>query len=355
MKNRPRSLSAAIATQPEAFDLDELVVAVARLVRGDTTRERAAPQQIDLYVQQGLVDAPGPGGKPYHRRHLLQVLAIQSLRGLDLGMERIRELVQGVDDTYLRMLCDEPAEAEKKAAVMTNWLNMLSSGRVGRDDRGETHLLNGPSAPAEPRPVMHVAPVRNNRGVAPALDLRGADLSGAGGFAGFGAPSATAPPEDLPDAHPHADLPDGPLAEEPVPPPRPDTREIRPERATFAASASLSAALRRQMAHPEMSATPQVPVRVQRVASPTAGAAVTRAAGAPFAGRDHAQAYEASGEDGDEDGDEAATAAALPVPQAWIRLRVAEGVELHVQTGHTPLRGATLAEVMAQIRGLIGE
>ena len=90
MKNRPRPLSAAVETQPDAFDLDELVAAVARLVRGDTTRERAAPQQIDLYIQQGLVDAPGLGLKPFHRRQLLQVLAIQSLRGLDLGMERIR-------------------------------------------------------------------------------------------------------------------------------------------------------------------------------------------------------------------------------------------------------------------------
>ena len=263
--------------------------------------------------------------------------------GWTWGWSESGELVQGVDEPYLRMLCDEPAEAEKKAAVMTNWLNMLSSGRVGRDDRGETHLLNGPGAAAEPPPVMHVAPVRNNRGVAPALDL-----GAVGRFAGLDALSATTPPDDLPDAHPHADLPDAPLAELP-PSQLPQTREVRSDRATFAASAPLAAALRRQMAQPDLSATPQVPVRVQRLAPTPSGPAATRAAGAQAVKRAHAHGDLADNEQ------DAATAADLPVPQAWTRLRVAEGVELHVQAGHAPLRGAALAAVMAQIRDLLGD
>ncbi len=323
--NRPRTVSAAIHAQPEQFSLDSLVSTANALLRD----QPGSPEQTDssavaLYLEQRLIDAPEVGDRPYGRRHLMQLVAIQTLRSMHFGTERIRTLVHGVDDDYLRLLCDDPVEAEKKAAVMSNWLNMLKKGRVGRPGRGETAHMNAP----EPEPVRHFAPaaepapVRKARhGVAPALQ----------GLAGLGAPPPPPPPpRDLPTQQPPLDLPDAPLQKQP------QTRPLRPPRATMAASRSLNDALREQLGPdlngPPEGATPQFPVGSHL---PRRQVTVSSGPGA----------------------DTAPTAAApkLPPVESWTRLQLADGVELHTRTVHHKLSEPELAALFSRLRALLGE
>lgn len=328
MNHPQRPVSAAIDALPDSFDLNGVVAAAQRLVQVDAPNGKITKRQVNSYVAQKLVDPPSNETQPFRHRHLLQIVAIQTLWSLGLEMTRIRELVQGVDDGYLRMLCDEPVEAEKKAAVMSNWLKMLNNGRVGRHERGETHLLHAPNPEPAQRQVMHVAPVRNSRGPAPSLDLTAATARKTPRPVPFAPPSHTAEPANLPAGQPPIDLPDELPANRQAPL---ETRNLRSARPTFTASQSLADAVRRRMEGPALERTPRVAVQVPAINSDA------------DAGK---ESYVQ---------DEASTEVAPALPQAWTRLRVAEGVELHVQVGRAPVPADAMDGLLAQIRSLISE
>ena len=90
---RPFRLSGAIDTRPERFDVDELVRHAEELLRESKSKASSDPINsgvIEFYIERGLVDTPKFDGEtPYFvRRHLLQLMAVQVLRGLDLGLKR---------------------------------------------------------------------------------------------------------------------------------------------------------------------------------------------------------------------------------------------------------------------------
>lgn len=132
--NRRHTLSGAILAQPAQFSVDDLVRAAEELLRDHATsplHDALTPSLVNFYADRQLVDAPArdAAGEHYTRRHLLQLTAVQVLRGLDLSLDEIGELVRGVDEANLRLLVDDPAEAEKKANVMRNWLGVIARGR----------------------------------------------------------------------------------------------------------------------------------------------------------------------------------------------------------------------------------
>lgn len=328
MNHPQRSVSATIDALPDTFELHGVVAAAKRLIQVDDPSGKITARQVNRYVEQQLVDPPSNETQPYRHRHLLQIVAIHTLKGLGLEMTRIRELVRGVDDGYLRMLCDEPVEAEKKAAVMSNWLKMLNNGRVGRHERGETHLLHAPNPEPVQRQVMHVAPVRNNRGPAPSLDLTPATTRKTPRPVTFAPPGHPGEPANLSAGQPPIDLPDELPTNRRAPL---ETRNLRSARPTFAASQSLADAVRRRMEGPALERTPRVAVQVPAI-NPDSDAGK--------------ESYVQ---------DEASTEVAPALPQAWTRLRVAEGVELHVQVGRAPVPADAIDGLLAQIRSLISE
>ncbi|MEY3015519.1 MAG: hypothetical protein RIT45_4254 [Pseudomonadota bacterium] len=178
---RRRRVSEAIANLPQRFDTHGLLTQASGLLRehtGDPASAGVSEAQLRFYVERGLVDSPHPEGarQIYGQRQLLQLCAVQILRGVALDLDRIAGVVQGIADDQLKLLCDEPEEASKKAAVMSNWLGMLEKGRYSRADRGETAMLHQPeiervvAAPPQPPPA---SVLRQAAPVAPDLDALG--------------------------------------------------------------------------------------------------------------------------------------------------------------------------------------
>ncbi|MCO4763030.1 MAG: hypothetical protein KC502_16050 [Myxococcales bacterium] len=319
--NSARRISSAIVAYPQQFDLGALVTAATELLGEGAT---ISADDVHKLIAEQLVDAPGAEPAPFGRRHLLQLIAIRSLQRLDLEMSRIQELVQGVDDSYLQMLCDEPVEAEKKAAVMSNWLKMLSNGRVGRPNRGDTHILNAPEAHSPPHhePLPTAGPVRVTRGNAPVLDIAGADIP---------PPPAAAARDGERRAPPHSHDP-GHLPELPGELPAARQRAPRVPRATMAASAQLARALREQMHGASVTAS-------SHLAPPDQPAGPT-----PESVAQTVSVAEALAES-------AATLTAAPKP--WARWALASGVELHVQHDHPTLSPEELERIVAEVRRLL--
>ena len=157
---RGMTLSGAIVKAQRRFTADELVASAEELLREHATsplHDALAPSLLVFYAERRLVDPPSRdaagalcfgssvhasvGGDFYERRHLLQLMAVQVLRGLDLTLEEIGELVRGLDDNHLRLLIDDPEEAEKKANVMRNWLGMIAKGRY-KPKSGQSALVD---------------------------------------------------------------------------------------------------------------------------------------------------------------------------------------------------------------------
>jgi len=143
---RGMTLSGAIVKAQRRFTADELVASAEELLREHATsplHDALAPSLLVFYAERRLVDPPSrdEAGDFYERRHLLQLMAVQVLRGLDLTLEEIGELVRGLDDNHLRLLIDDPEEAEKKANVMRNWLGMIAKGRY-KPKSGQSALVD---------------------------------------------------------------------------------------------------------------------------------------------------------------------------------------------------------------------
>lgn len=219
-----RRVSEAVDALPIRFDAHGLITQATSLLRehaDDPTSPGVSHAQLRFYLQQRLVDEPRTEGSRqiFGRRQLLQLCAVQILRGVDLELDRIGGIVQGMGDEQLKLLCDHPDEAAKKAAVMSNWLGMLEKGRYSRADRGETAMMHQPEiervvAQAPPADVASV--LRHAKPVAPDLDSLGlpdaapADL---GTLAALEHATAATPgiPDGLPDSLPD-NLPGGPTA-----------------------------------------------------------------------------------------------------------------------------------------------
>ena len=180
------TLSGSIEAYAERFTVEELAVAAEDLLRQHSNaalNEAIEPGRVAFYIERQWVDEPirDDEGEHFRKRHLLQLCAVQVMRGLDLALDDIGKLVRGVDNEHLRMLCDDPAEAEKKAAVMSNWLTMLDKGRRSPARKGRTmHMKN--------TPVVRNYSARSASQGAPPTPPPGAE------------PSADSTPNDLPDA-----------------------------------------------------------------------------------------------------------------------------------------------------------
>ncbi len=203
------SVSAAVRDIPQRFDTYGLLTHASELLRDRTTNPSAEPlgePLLRFYIERGLVEGPETEGSRqiFHQRQLLQLCAVQVLRSADLDLERIAQLVHGVDEDHLRMLCDEPEEAAKKAAVMRNWMQMMDKGRYSRDERGETAMANRPKAePIAPRPAP-LPPARTAARPAPAIPDLQLGVAGYGAALANGVGEALADVDDLglPDAVP---------------------------------------------------------------------------------------------------------------------------------------------------------
>lgn len=169
MAGRRHSVSEAIGALPVSLSAEELLQAATALLAARIAGQATDPLHLPLlyyYHEHGLVDPPHQehGSLRYGHRQVLQVCAVQVLRAADFDLERIAALVQGVDDEHLRLLCDEPEEARKKAHVMRNWMSMLDKGRYFRPDRGETEMIvqgapaQRAAAPRAARPATSAGP-----------------------------------------------------------------------------------------------------------------------------------------------------------------------------------------------------
>lgn len=168
MDRRRMTLSGSIGQYAERFTTDELVSAAEKLLRehSNSALDSAIdPARVQFYIEREWMDEPlrDDEGEHYRRRHLLQLCAVQVLRGLDMGLDDIGKLLRGVDNEHLKMLCDDPVEAEKKAAVMNNWLSMLDQGRRAPSKPGRT-LNAAKSVPTRafappPEPAARPAPM----------------------------------------------------------------------------------------------------------------------------------------------------------------------------------------------------
>ncbi len=143
---RGMTLSGAIVKAQRRFTADELVASAEELLREHATsplHDALGASLLVFYAVRRVVDprARDEAGDFYERRHLLQLMAVQVLRGLDLTLEEIGELVRGLDDNHLRLLIDDPEEAEKKANVMRNWLGMIAKGRY-KPKSGQSALVD---------------------------------------------------------------------------------------------------------------------------------------------------------------------------------------------------------------------
>ena len=201
MTERP-SVSQAIQTLPIRFDMFGMMAAASQLLRARSAHGNLEPldqAQLQFFIERGLVDPPSQNGSRqiFDRRQLLQVCAVQSLRGAGLDLDRIATVMQGADDDHLRLLCDEPEETAKKAAVMHNWMQMLEKGRYSRADRGGTSLMHQPEVelPVVP-PQPPIAPRARVAPSSPSLSLPDPRQ--------YDAPAGAAEPVEfeLPDAPP---------------------------------------------------------------------------------------------------------------------------------------------------------
>lgn len=219
-----RRVSEAIEALPIRFDAHGLLTQATALLRDhadDPTSPGVSHAQLRFYLQQRLVDEPRNEGSRqiFGRRQLLQLCAVQILRGVELDLDRIAGIVQGMGDEQLKLLCDHPDEAAKKAAVMSNWLGMLEKGRYSRADRGETAMMHQPEIErvVAHAPAPDVATVlRQAKPVAPDLDSLGLPDAAPAELGGIPSTSlmAAAPPRSptsLPDSLPDS-LPAGPNA-----------------------------------------------------------------------------------------------------------------------------------------------
>jgi DNA-binding transcriptional MerR regulator len=304
------SVSQVVAAMPMRFDARELADAASQLMRARSDDGQAT--QIDsallqLYLDRGLIDAPEPDGdaRAFTQHHLLQLTAVQILREGDVDLASIGELLQGVDDRHLKMLCDDPQEAASKAAVMRNWLHMLEKGRYSRAERGETRLAHH----AEPERVVADAPpdlaavLRTAAPVAPSLGL----------------------PDDLPSIVEASKLPLTPA----IPPP--PVAAARNNRATIAHvdPALLAASLGRGASEPHDDGKGEQTAPAPVVPKPTTVKAA--AARAPVERED----IDAAARSAPPPRHSSRTASSpRPVGQRWRRYRVAGGVELHVAAMH---------------------
>ncbi len=152
------SLNDELDERPLRYSVDELIHHAAELLaeQGGSAVHDAVPCSIvDFYIERRLVDeaAQDGSGRYFTRRHLLQLMAVQVLRGLELSLEQIGELVREVDDKNLKLLVDEPEEVAKKANVMRNWLSVIARGRYKRSS-GDTQA----TPTSAQKLVLEVAP-----------------------------------------------------------------------------------------------------------------------------------------------------------------------------------------------------
>ena len=87
-------LSGAINARPLRFTAEELINNAEELLRKSSSapaRDAMTPGVLEFYIERGLVDPPQSDGdgEYFTRRHLLQLMAVQVLRGLDLGLDEI--------------------------------------------------------------------------------------------------------------------------------------------------------------------------------------------------------------------------------------------------------------------------
>jgi hypothetical protein len=316
------TLSGSIDAQAERFSMQELTVAAEDLLRQHSNaalNDSIEPSRVQFYIERQWVDEPirDEEGEHFRKRHLLQLCAVQVMRGLDLGLDDIGKLVRGVDNEYLRMLCDDPAEAEKKAAVMSNWLGMLDKGRRSPARKGRTVNMKGASverafAPPPPPPPPLPASVERsgtpddlpdaidgarkqlaprNHGRPQTLPATGRDrriLLAAGEEALLAALDSRTPLQ--PGGF--ATIP--PAPEAPTPAPDPDVTPMAPERAVSPPASRSTIGVGED--DRDQKTAPITPIKV-----PQATAAE------------------------EESGDEAAS--------DWTRHRVVDGIELHVRSG----------------------
>ncbi len=175
MPERP-TVSQAIQTMPMRFDMFGILGAASQVLRAraaDATLEPLDPAQLQFFIERGLVSPPSQDGSRliFDRRQLLQICAVQALRGAGLDLERIATLMQGAGDEHLRLLCDEPEETAKKAAVMHNWMQMLDKGRYSRADRGGTSMMHQPEVELPSAPPPSIAPRPRVAPASPGLDV----------------------------------------------------------------------------------------------------------------------------------------------------------------------------------------
>lgn len=181
MPERP-TVSQAIQALPMRFDMFGVISAASQVLRARAADGRVEPldqAQLAFFIDRGLVSPPSQDGtrQIFDRRQLLQVCAVQALRGAGLDLDRIAVLVQGAGDEHLRLLCDEPEETAKKAAVMHNWMQMLDKGRYSRADRGGTAMMHQPDVELPvAAPPPSIAPRPRVAPASPTLDLPAAPV-----------------------------------------------------------------------------------------------------------------------------------------------------------------------------------
>jgi DNA-binding transcriptional MerR regulator len=108
--------------------IDELSHEVVRLLKGNRlyathqdNRVSAAPDMrtIRYYSSLGLIDRPTIEGRSakYHRRHVLQLLALKTLQSISLPLSEIQERLYGLADGELEALISSYAVEDRAAAA----------------------------------------------------------------------------------------------------------------------------------------------------------------------------------------------------------------------------------------------
>ena len=296
------TLSGSIAKYAERFTVEALVAAAEELLRQHSNAALDGaidPARVEFYIEREWVDEPirDEEGEHFRRRHLLQLCAVQVLRGLDMNLDDIGKLLRGVDNEHLKMLCDDPVEAEKKAAVMSNWLSMLDQGRRPPSNNGKTlpsvkstaeRAFAAPPAPAAPPPP----------------------------------PPAAIPAEGPPD-----DLPDAPANGKPASAQRGRVRAHSLPLSDRNRNTLLSVGDEAMLAALD-SRTPLQPPGMVGVPAVVTAAPVAKVAPAPVAAEGSR-------------------------PMAWMHHPIVAGVELHVRVGRNVGKSAELEQALARIREIL--
>ncbi len=314
------TLSGSIAAHAERFTVEELAITAEELLRqhsNEALNGSIEPSRVQFYIERQWVDEPirDEEGEHFRKRHLLQLCAVQVMRGIDLGLDDIGKLVRGVDNEYLKMLCDDPVEAEKKAAVMSNWLSMLDQGRRAPARKGSTVQINSPKLdrafappPLKPPPPLPESVERSST------------------------------PDDLPDAI-------GQVREKLAPRDRNTLLASGPDDLLAALNARTPlrpegfAAMAVQLDAPSPPKAPPTPVPVAD--APSERTAPITPVSVDVAAKERV--------------DESIATPQRAAAAAWLRHHVVDGVELHIRSGHRFQAKSELEEALKRLVTILEE